>query len=130
MTSPVVGAEAVNRKLSQLATANIAIARAAVAAGMKVARTAGVKASPGRVKLEWGSAIETGESSVTGRIGLGVKGYRKKVKRPHGVYLERGTEYIVARRFIATAIQTAKPKIVAAMQKAAQRKFAALANSQ
>ena len=104
-------------------TAAASVSRAAVSAAIKVMRNEAVKASPGRVKLEHGTAILRRGQQVVGITGLGIGGYRAKVKRPHGKYLELGTPYIDARHFLANAYRSAMPKAQAAMFRAAKRRI-------
>lgn len=120
----VDGADKTNAKLAAITEAQLA--RTAVAAAMKVLRSAGVKASPGRVKLEWGSQRNSGGMTASGTIGLGVGGYRSKVKRPHGKYLEFGTKYIAARHFAEQAIINATEKAIGAMKRAVKNRLETL----
>ena len=98
------------------------VARTAVSAGLKVLRSAGVRASKGRIKLEWGSVLIPRGNKTTGLVGLGVGGYRSNVARPHGKYLEDGTQYIAAQRFASNAMQGAMGKAGNAMARAARKR--------
>lgn len=107
-------------------SAAVSVARASVSAAITVMRNEAVKASPGRVKLEHGSKVFTRGKQVVGVTGLGVGGYRGKVARPHGKYLEQGTPYINARHFLATAYRGAMSQAKAAMIRAAKRRIVKL----
>ena len=98
------------------------LARTAVQAGMKYMRSQGVKASPGRVKLEWGSSFVTSGLQTVATVGLGVGGYRSNVKRPHGKYLEEGTSYIAARKFASNALLAAAGNVGIVMARAARKR--------
>lgn len=109
-------------KMQELSTST-AIASAAIGAGVKVIRNAGVQLSPGRVKLEWGSMRMKRGDKIIGIVGLGVGGYRAKVKRAHGVYLNNGTPYVIARSFVQQAFQTSRSRALAAMKRASQKRL-------
>jgi len=98
------------------------LARTAVKAGMRYMRSQGVKSSPGRVKLEWGSSFVTSGVQTVATIGLGVGGYRGNVKRPHGKYLEEGTSYIAARKFASNALLAAAGTVGIVMARAARKR--------
>ena len=98
------------------------LARTAVQAGMKYMRSQGVKASPGRVKLEWGSSFVTSGLQTVATVGLGVGGYRSNVTRPHGKYLEEGTSYIAARKFASNALLAAASNVGIVMARAARKR--------
>jgi hypothetical protein len=98
------------------------LARTAVVAGMKVLRSVGVRASKGRIKLEWSSGLNVSGNNCRGSVGLGLGGYRSKVARPHGMYLEEGTQYIAATRFASQALLNAQEKAAAAMTRAAKQR--------
>ena len=109
--------------LARLAIEDAAsLARTAVVAGMKVLRWAGVRASKGRIKLEWSSGLIVSGNNCRGSVGLGLGGYRSTVARPHGMYLEEGTQYIAATRFASNALLGAQEKAAAAMTMAASKR--------
>lgn len=109
-------------KLQELSTST-ALAAAAVGAGVKVIRSAGVMLSPGRVKLEWGSIRTRQGGRIIGYVGLGVGGYRAKVKRAHGIYLNNGTPYVMARNFVQNAFNSSRSRAISAMKRAAKKRL-------
>lgn len=121
----VTGAEEVEAMFAELSSPRVAasVSKSAVNAGVKVMRNAGVRASPGRVKLEWGQRITVNGTRAVGEVGLGVGGYRGSVKRPHGIYLDQGTQYISARHFVATAFAGARQRAEAAMKRVARSRI-------
>lgn len=124
-----IGLERLERKLSTLASQETAqdIAYAAVSKGIRVIRNAGVSASPGRVKLEWGTQVAKTGAGATAITGLGIGGYKSKVLRPHGHYLEYGTPYIPARYFAHTAFNEARPKALMVMKSVARARIRLIA---
>ena len=109
ITMTTTGADELAELLTSLADPKFAasVARSAVSAGMKTLMKAAIKASPGKVKLEYG---QRPTSDTSGIVGMGVGGYKSRVKRPHGMYLENGTPYIAARHFASSAFASAMPK--------------------
>ena len=119
----VRGIAELEARLQSLAIDDAAsLARTAVKAGMRYMRSQGVKASPGRVKLEWGSSFVTSGVQTVATVGLGVGGYRANVKRAHGKYLENGTSYIAARKFASNALLAAAGNVGIVMARAARKR--------
>lgn len=112
ITMTTTGADELAELLTSLADPKFAasVARSSCRAGLKVLRKAAIKASPGLVKLEYGQKLISSGTGAAGIVGLGVGGYKSRVKRPHGMYLENGTPYIAARHFASSAFASAMPK--------------------
>ena len=136
-TINTTGANAINAKLNAIANGQLVIERAAVGAAVGVLAGAARKASPGTVTREVGGSVRTQGNHVVGRAGLtkfprrGVRysGKRGSTNRsPHGIYLEVGTRYIAARRFVSKALAAARPAAESAAARAAQKKIQSLAN--
>ena len=123
ITLRTTGVEQVAKTLELIADEETQAALATARAALKVLRNAGVKASPGRVKLEWGTRVTKRGPDVVGMTGLGVGGYRAKVKRPHGRYLNDGTPYIAARHFVERAFEQARTRAMNAAKRVAKRKL-------
>lgn len=109
ITMETTGVDELAAMLAKLSDPKFAasVARSAVRAGLETLRKAAIKASPGLVKLEYGQRLT---SDTSGIVGMGVGGYKSRVKRPHGMYLENGTPYISARHFASSAFAAAMPK--------------------
>lgn len=124
------GMNAVQAKLNAIASKQSQIERAAVGAGTAVIARAVKSASKGTIKRETGGYVRTVASHFVGVAGL-LKFPRRGVRgrQPHGVFLDQGTRYITAQRFVSNAIKSATPRAQAAMKNAANRKFQQLSNS-
>lgn len=123
MTIRLTGHTSLMSQLADLGSPESAekIAFRTAAAGVRVVKNACVAASPGRVKLEWGSVLYSRPSGAGALVGLGVGGYRVSVKHPHGIYLDKGTPHIPARHFGAAAVQASRSRALRAMKHAAMR---------
>lgn len=123
----IAGIDQVQRELDRMRRDGVRIAAASVRAGVNVLVEAAVEAVPGQIKLEIGGYIRIRGTTVIGRAGLMVfpskDGGLVRGLRPHGIYLEAGTRYIVARHWISSAMRTARPRAAAAMESAGQRKL-------
>lgn len=116
------GTRAIQAGLSRLSKGGIIIARAVVASGLSVLKSAAVAASPGTIKNEVGMYVRTSGNLAYGRAGLmqfprvgdGPHG-------PHGVYLDQGTKHIQARHFIGRSMSAAMPRAVQAAKLAGYR---------
>lgn len=117
------GQSELSRKLKRLARGGPAIARSAVSAGLATMARAARKASPGAVKKEIGFYIRRKGDAVTGRAGLMQYPHRNKGKGPHGLFLDIGTKYIVARHMITNALRESRPLAMKAAEKAARNKL-------
>lgn len=125
----IKGGDELLKQLNVLANSSQAVSRAAIGAGCSVLANACRAASPGSVKDECGWFLRTEGDRVWGRAGLmrfprpgdGPDG-------PHGAFLTLGTKYILARRFIETALKSSRQQAIAAAKRAAERKVAKLAN--
>lgn len=130
------GVNAIKAKLNAIANGRVEIERASVGAAVGVLAGSARKASPGTIKREIGGSVKTKGNHVVGRAGLtkfprrGVRysGKRGSNRSPHGIYLEVGTRYIAARRFVSNALAAAKPAAESAAVRAAQKKFQQLSN--
>lgn len=99
-----------------------AAAVSGVRSGLMVMSTAARLASPGGIAREIGFRLlaYSGPLIVQGIVGLGV-GAGGKAPRPHGFFLESGTKYIRARRFVRNAIAGARSSARTAMKNATKR---------
>ena len=103
----------------------VPMALSVVSAGTTVFRRAAVDAVPGTIKREIGRYLKINGKRVTGRAGL--MRYPKRgdgPDGPHGYYVDQGTKFITARRFIGPAMRRAIPAAMLAMQRAAERRVA------
>ncbi len=64
---------------------------------------------------------------VIGKAGLmefpSRDGQKIRGRQPHGLFIDGGTRYIVARHMIRNALRSAQPRAAAAMERAANRKI-------
>jgi HK97 gp10 family phage protein len=125
----VSGSDELLAKLSEMQKGSTSVAAATVSAGLNVLAKAAKEAAQGSIKEECGKFMRVRDGEATGRAGL-IKFPRKGDGQngPHGVYLERGTKFISARRTIASALKSAKPAAIATMRRAAEDKLEQMAS--
>jgi HK97 gp10 family phage protein len=120
------GADDLLAKLDAIKNADAKLSRAAVGAAVRAFANAAKAAAPGSVKKEIRLTIRVKSGKITGRAGLMKIPKRGQRHGPHGVFLERGTKYITARRFINNALQAATPVAAVAARVAVERKLSSL----
>lgn len=124
MTVELQGVDKFQARLAKLRDGEAAVERAAVVAGCIVMLDACKAAAPGSIKQECGFYVRRNSDRTIGQVGL-MKFPRRGDGQngPHGIYLEHGTKYIAARRFIRSALQASRARAEVAMRQAAQRKI-------
>lgn len=128
MSVQLNGADKFQRKLAALQSGAGEIGRSVAIAGGVVMKDACKAAAPGSIKNEVGMSVGgQGEKTVV-RVGL-VKFPRRGDGQngPHGIYLERGTKFIAARRFIQTALRSSRGRAIAAMRAAGKKRIQVIA---
>lgn len=130
MTVELRGADKFQERLAKLRDGEASIERATVVAGCIVMSDASKAAAPGSIKQECGFYVRRNGDRAVGKVGL-MKFPRRGDGQngPHGIYLEHGTKYITARRFIRSALQASRARAEVAMRQAAQRKIKQTAGS-
>lgn len=121
----VGGLQGLLKAIDDLERGAMPMAISVVSAGTTVFKRAAVDASPGTIKSEIGRYLKIVGKRVTGRAGL--MRYPKRgdgQNGPHGYYVDQGTKFISARRFIGPAMRRAIPAAMVAMQRAAERRVA------
>lgn len=101
------------------------IAISASWAFVRVLKQAAVAAAIGGIKREVGGYVRKSGQEIVTRVGLlaiPVRGQRG----PHGVFLELGTKYIVARHMISIAMDVALSRAMDAASSAAEKKINSL----
>ena len=110
-------------KIEAIEKSSHVLAKSALYAGLGTLASAAKNASPGSIKQETGFRVYKTADPPKGYAGL-IRFPRRGDGQngPHGVYLELGTKFITARRFIATALRGAIPRALEAMRQAAERR--------
>lgn len=117
------------RELEGLEEHAPAIARAAVGAGLSTLAKAARTAAIGTIKDEVGWFIRQETSRIWGRAGLMQFADPGEKDAPHGLFLDVGTRYIIARHNISKAMADAIPRAIKASQRAAERKIKSIRNA-
>lgn len=111
-------------ELTVLEDSGASIAKTAAAAAVDTLKKAAVAAAIGTIKREVGGFVKQVGDEVIGRVGLMAFPKRgQKGKGPHGIYLESGTKYIVARHMISMAMDMAIARALDAAERAAEKKM-------
>jgi hypothetical protein len=109
--------------LDDVSSAGVEIAKAASWAVVGTLRKAAVSAAIGTIKREIGGYVKQVGEQVISRVGLMQFPKRGQKKGPHGIYLETGTKYIVARHMISMAMDVAISRALDAAERAAEKKM-------
>lgn len=122
----VTGVDALLEQITNLQRPEAArsVALAFTYSALSVIERACKNAMPGSTKQEVGKYVRVTGDRVWGRAGL-IRFPRQGDGQngPHGVYLDQGTKFIPARRYISTAISGAMPSALEAGKRAAQRRI-------
>ena len=108
--------------LDGLANSGVEIAKSSSWAFVRVLKQAAVAAAIGGIKREVGGYVRQQGQNFISRVGLlavPVRGQRG----PHGVFVELGTKYIVARHTISIAMDVALARAMDAAASAAEKKI-------
>jgi hypothetical protein len=113
---------AIQEDLNDVAGSGSDIARSASWAFVGVLKRAAVNVALGNIKKEIGGYVKTQGEQLISRVGLLAMPVRGR-RGPHGVFLELGTKYIVARHTISMAMEAALAIALNAAERAAQKKI-------
>lgn len=125
MTLTITGLADLRERLATFERNGPAIGRAAVAAGCAILAEAAKAAAPGSTKAEIGFYLRGKGTKTTGRVGFMQYPTPGQPKGgPHGIFLETGTKYILARHMVSAAMRQARPAALRAMTGNARKRIA------
>mgnify|MGYP003450950817 CR=1 FL=1 len=128
MTIQIRGAKKLSKRLKALSQGGQEISRQSVRAGCSVLAAACTAAAPGTIKREVGFSVKQVGAKIVGRAGLMRFPRRSDGQNgPHGVYLDQGTKYITARRFIAAALRAGRSAALMAIRRSAKARIRRIA---
>lgn len=108
--------------LEGISGSGVSIAKSASWAFVGVLKRAAIQVALGNIKKEIGGYVKTRGEQLISRVGLLAMPVRGR-RGPHGVFLELGTKYIVARHTISIAMEAALTIALDAAERAAEKKI-------
>lgn len=120
--------EEAKARLLRLSESAASVSRSVVRTGCAVLASACRNAAPGTIKQEVGFFVRTSGKTSTGRAGLMRFPVRGQSRGPHGLYVDQGTRYITARRFISQALGASRGRALAAMRRTANLRIQSIAS--
>jgi hypothetical protein len=115
--------QSVQDELDLMSRSGTDIAKSAAWAGVTVLKQAAIRSAIGTIKREIGGYVRQAGEEIVGKVGLMMFPKRGQKKGPHGIYLESGTKYIVARHMISIAMNAAISRALDAAERAADKKI-------
>lgn len=118
------GADEFQKKLASLKKGGVSVGFASVGAGCAVMVDAMKAEAPGSTKQEIGMSLKRRGDVIRGRAGF-VRFPKSSDGQngPHGVYVNSGTKYITARRFIEKARRSSQARALAAMKMSGKKRI-------